>query len=70
MKQANNLQSIDRIEGDIVVLEPEQNVDISKFVLPVKEGDMVEYIDGKYVVNVEQTELRKQAIRQIFLKNK
>ena len=58
--------TIDRFEGDFVVLEDRNTgkmIDVRKEDLPneIKEGDILDKINGKYVVNEKKTiEAREQ----------
>ena len=58
---------IERFEENIAVLEDSNTgevVDINRTLLPksAREGDVIELIDGKYVVNSEKTEIRRKSI--------
>ena len=60
--------TIDRFEGDIAVLEDRNTgkmVDVKKEDLPqdVKEGDILDKINGKYTVNEEKTLETKERIK-------
>lgn len=60
---------IDRIEGEYVVLEVEgEMIDIKKTLMPkdIKEGDIVELVDEKYVILVDKTAERKRFIEDLF----
>lgn len=61
---------VDRIEGDKIVLENEdgRNKIVEKDVLSfdVKEGDVIEYIDGKYIINKIETSKRRDNILKKF----
>lgn len=60
---------IDRIEGEYVVLEVEGGmIDIKKTLMPkdIKEGDIVELVDEKYVILVDKTAERKRFIEDLF----
>jgi len=59
---------IDRFEGEYVLLEDEENhYEIKRSELPsdCKEGDVIITQCGKYVVDVEQTNLRRNAILRL-----
>lgn len=56
---------IDRFEGDYAILEDNnKHYEIKKTELPIncKEGDVITTKDGIYIIDVEQTNLRRQAI--------
>ena len=60
--------TIDRFEGDIAVLEDRNNgkmLDVKKEDLPenIKEGDILDKINGKYTVNPEKTLESKERIK-------
>ena len=59
---------IDRFESDYVVLEDENgNIsNISREYLPeeVKEGSIIYYVDGKYLINTLEEEKRRNYIRE------
>ena len=60
---------VDRLEGDRVILELEDgNLDFDKELFPenIKEGDIVEYLDNKFVVNEGETMDRKAYIDNMF----
>lgn len=60
---------IDRFEGDMVILEIEDgilNFNRELFPADAKEGDIVEYIDNKFIINEEKTKERKKHIDQLF----
>ena len=68
---------VDRIEENLVILESRtirrmEEIEIYKFPKNIKEGDIVDYIDNKYVINKEKTIETKNNIRNRFnrLKNK
>lgn len=65
------MYTVDRIENDIVILENRNNntmieVDIQEFDFDINEGDILDYIDNKYVKNIEKTENKKKDIRSKF----
>lgn len=65
------MYTVDRIEGCIVVLENRNNntmleVNIDVFNFDINEGDILDYIDNKYIKNVEKTENKKKDIRSKF----
>lgn len=60
--------TIDRFEGDIAVLEDRNTgkmLDVKKEDLPenIKEGDILDKINGKYTVNPEKTLESKERIK-------
>ncbi len=60
---------IDRFEGDRVLLELKDGVvsfDRELFPEDVKEGDVVEYVDNRFVIRVEETLEREKHINQLF----
>ena len=66
---------VDRIEDNIAVLENKETkeiIDITLSLLPanLKEGNVLEYKDKKYILNIEEEEKRKKAILEKFNKLK
>lgn len=62
---------IDRFEGDKVILEIEEKVSVFNrelFPINAKEGDIVEYIDNKFIIKEEETKKRKEYIDNLFKK--
>lgn len=62
---------VDRIEEDIIVLEDEEtkemiNVKKDDIGIKVNTGDLIEFKDGKYTINKEETESRKKRIKNKF----
>ena len=60
---------IDRFEGDRVLLELKDGVvsfDRELFPENAKEGDVVEYVDNRFVIRVEETLEREKHINQLF----
>ena len=62
---------VDRIEEDIIVLEDEEtkdmiNVKKDEIGIEVKDGDMLDFEDGKYTLNSEETASRKKRIKNKF----
>ena len=60
---------VDRFEGDFVVIEMEGNMkDVPKKQVDssVKVNDVVELVDGKWVVKGEETEKRKKEIKALM----
>ncbi len=63
--------SVDRIEEDIVVLEnrtTKEIINVDKNILPnnLKEGIILDYINGKYIINEDYTKEIKKDIRNKF----
>lgn len=59
---------IDRFEDEYVILEDSNyHYEIKRSELPsdCKEGDVIVTKNGIYIVNAEQTELRRQAILKL-----
>ena len=60
---------IDRFEEDKVILEIEEGIlsfDRELFPDDIKEGDIVEYIDNKFIFKEEETKERKKHIDSLF----
>ena len=60
---------VDRFEGDFVVIEVEGNTkDISKKQVDssVKVNDVVELVDGKWIVKEADTERRRKEIKELM----
>ena len=60
---------VDRIENNIVVLEVDEdyhNLDLDKFPDEIKEGDLVEYKDEKFIILLDETVNREKEIRSLF----
>ncbi len=60
---------IDRFEGDRVLLELKDGVvsfDRELFPENAKEGDVVEYVDNRFIIRVEETLEREKHINQLF----
>jgi len=60
---------VDRFEGDRVILELKDGIlsfDRELFPEEVKEGDVVEYKDNKFIIKVEETLERKKHIDNLF----
>lgn len=60
--------SVDRIEGDIVILDNIETdeileVNISVFEFPVREGIIVAYVDGKYILDQNEEVRRRNDLR-------
>lgn len=60
---------IDRFENDIAVIETDNGmieVDRSHITENAREGDVLEEVDGKWIVDVSATEKRRAEIREIM----
>ncbi|MFJ7826136.1 DUF3006 domain-containing protein [Psychrobacillus sp. NPDC096623] len=60
---------VDRFEGDIVVIEIDgKTQDISKDIVnsDVKVSDVVELVNGKWVLRKEETDKRKKEIKSLM----
>lgn len=60
---------IDRFEGDKVILEIEEDVitfNRELFPINVKEGDIVKYVDNRFIIKEEETKKRKRYIDNLF----
>ncbi len=58
---------IDRFEGDFAVLEKESGgtVDVKRELLEnAREGDVIIFSDGKYIVDVQETQMRRKSIEE------
>ncbi|SHD76874.1 DUF3006 domain-containing protein [Schnuerera ultunensis] len=60
---------VDRFEGDRVLIEIESDGGILEFdreLFPqdLKEGDVVEYVKDKFVINEEETKEKKKIYKQ------
>jgi hypothetical protein len=69
------MYTVDRIEDSIIILENRDNsimleVNKCEFDIDIKEGDILDYIDNKYIKNIEKTENKKKDIRSKFNKLK
>lgn len=65
------MYTVEKIEGDLVTLEDRNNktiFDIEKSILPsnIKERDILEFVDKKYVINNALTKETKKNIRNKF----
>ena len=63
--------SVDRIEENIIVLENRENgeiVDIekNKLAFEVQEGDILKYINGRYILYEEKTRGETKKIKEIM----
>lgn len=60
---------IDRFENDIAVIETDGiMIEINRSLFPENacEGDVVEEVDGKWIVDVSATEKRRTEIREFM----
>lgn len=60
---------VDRFEGDRVVLELKDGIlsfDLELFPKNIKEGDVVEYSDNRFIVNEIETRERRAYIDSMF----
>ena len=60
---------IDRFEEDKVILEISEGTlsfDRELFPYDIKEGDIVEYIDNKFIIKKKETKERKKHIESLF----
>lgn len=60
---------VDRIEGDYIILEMKEemrNIKKEKFPKEIKEGDMVEMKENKFIILKEETEKREKYIKNLF----
>lgn len=60
---------VDRIENGIVVLELDGDIlNLKRDLFPdnLKEGDVVQYKDGQFVIMIEETDQRKKSIDDLF----
>ncbi len=58
---------IDRFEGDFAVLEKESGgtIDIKRELLEnAREGDVIIFSEGKYIVDAQETQMRKKNIEE------
>lgn len=62
--------TIDRIEEGMAVLECENgdmvNLDVSTLPKNIREGDILEFADGSYFLDDEETKKRKNHIRDLM----
>lgn len=61
--------SVDRIEGDIVVLENRENgkilnIEKSKLAFDIQEGDILKYVNGRYILDKEKTKSETEQIKK------
>lgn len=69
MGRLNMKYSVDRIEGDIVVLENLEtrkiiNEEISLFDFEVRDGNIVSFRDGKYYLEQKEEEEKRRCLRE------
>ena len=65
------MYTVEKIEDTKVTLEDRETYtlfDIDKNLLPqnITEGDIIDIVDNKYVINIEKTNLTKKGIRNRF----
>lgn len=65
------MYTVEKIEDTKVTLEDRETCtlfDIDKNLLPqnINEGDIIDIVDNKYVINIEKTNLTKKGIRNRF----
>jgi len=65
------LFTVDRIEGNYAVCENRQTgefINISLYILPenIHSGDILKYIDGKYIVDIAVRNSLKESIQDRF----
>ncbi len=62
--------TVDRIEGKKAVLECENGdmavFDLSSLPKNIKEGDILNFVNGSCYLNAEETEQRRQKIRSMM----
>ncbi|MCH5297965.1 MAG: DUF3006 domain-containing protein [Ruminococcus sp.] len=62
--------TIDRIEEGKAVLECENgdmvNLDVASLPKNIKEGDILEFADGSYFLDDEETSRRKKKIKELM----
>ena len=60
---------VDRIEDGIVTIEINNNyfnLDLRIFPKLIKEGDLISYKDGKFVILSDETATKEKEIRSLF----
>ena len=67
----DKMYTVEKIEGNIVTLEDRNNnvfLEINKDILPnnINEGDILDLVDNKYIINEESTKRLKEDIRNKF----
>lgn len=65
------MYTVEKIEDNLVTLEDRKNkslFDIEKSLLPtsIEEGDILDLVNGKYIINEELTKQTKEDIRNKF----
>ena len=63
--------SVDRIEENIIILENRENgeiINIEKSKLPfrVQEGDILKYVNGRYILDQEKTRSETEDIKNLM----
>ena len=67
----DKMYTVEKIEGNIVTLEDRNNnvfLEINKDILPnnINEGDILDLVDDKYIINENYTKKVKEDIRNKF----
>ena len=67
--------TLDRFEEEYVILENRESGEFFKVTKDVvidiaKEGDILELVDGKYIVHIEETNKQKEYIKNLMQKLK
>lgn len=70
INKTNTLFSIDRFEGNFAICENKQTqeiVNIQKNLLPINatEGDIIRFVNGKYILDIEQTKKEREDIKNL-----
>lgn len=65
------MYTVEKIEDNIVILEDRSkntffNIEKSNLPNNIKEGDILEVVDGKYIINKDSTKKIKEDIRNKF----
>ncbi len=68
--KTNTSFSIDRFEGDFAICEDRKTkkmVNIEKSLLPIgaTEGDVIRFVNGKYILDIAQTKKEKEEIKNL-----
>lgn len=64
---------VDRIEQDKVICENQENGEIEQFLKKqfpetIKDGDCVVFKDGKFEIDIKETESKKESIDELMKK--
>jgi len=67
----DNMYTVDRIEKDLVILENRANgeileVNVDQLEIDVKEGDILDIVDNKFIKDIIKTREVKNRIRSKF----